>query len=73
MVAAKARSCFVSSWRINHFGIKPVRGGRPPSDSRIRGSSAVVTGVTAQDVDRELIVVVFFRWKIRNEDDVIKI
>jgi len=34
-VAGINRSCFVSSWRISHLGIKPERGGSPPRESRV--------------------------------------
>lgn len=71
IVATGARSCLVSSWRISHLGINPVRGGRPPRDRRIRGVRAVRAGVLAQEVARELIVVALFSLKVRNVDRVI--
>lgn len=61
-----ARSCFVSSWRISHFGMKPVRGGSPPSDRRIRGVREVSVGALAQEVARALMLVEVFSLKIRN-------
>lgn len=65
-----ARSCLVSSCRISHFGMKPVRGGRPPNDRRMRGMRAVRVGVLAQDVARELIVVVLLSMNTRKEEEV---
>ena len=65
-MAVKARSCLASSWRISHFGINPVSGGRPPRESKTRGARAVRAGALAQEVERALIVVVFFSLKIVN-------
>lgn len=70
-MAVGARSCLVSSWRISHFGMKPVKGGSPPSDKRTRGVRAVMVGALAHDVARELIVVVLLSMKMRKEEDVI--
>lgn len=56
-MAKNARFCFVNSKRIIHFGIKPVRGGNPPSDSRIRGIINKRAGVLNQEVERVLRVV----------------
>lgn len=50
--------------------MKPVRGGRPPRDKSRRGTKAVMAGVLAQEVARALMVVVLFRIKVRNVDDV---
>lgn len=69
-MAVGARSCLVSSCRISHFGRKPVRGGRPPRDRRIRGRSIVRAGVLAHDMARELIVVVLLSKNTRKEEEV---
>lgn len=65
-MAGRARSCLVNSWRISHFGIKPVRGGSPPNERRTKGVRAVRTGVFAQEVARVLMFVEAFSLKIRN-------
>lgn len=71
MVAIKARSCLVSSWRISHLGMKPVRGGRPPRERRIIGDMDVRVGALVHDVASILIVVVLFSLKVRNIERVI--
>lgn len=38
-------SFFVNSWIIIHFGMKPVRGGRPPSDSSVANIMVVIRGI----------------------------
>jgi len=70
-VAVRARSCFVSSWRMSHFGIKPVSGGRPPSESRTRGVREVRAGAFAQEVARVLMFVESFSLKVRKVEKVI--
>lgn len=65
-MAGRARSCFVNSWRMSHFGMKPVRGGRPPSERSTRGVREVSTGVFAQEVARVLMLVEVFNLKTRN-------
>ena len=69
-MAAGARSCLVNSWRISHFGINPVRGGRPPNDRRIRGTRDVRAGAFAQEVASMLMFVALFNLNTRNVDDV---
>lgn len=59
-----------SSCKISHLGIKPVSGGRPPSERSSRGVRAVRAGVFAHDVARVLILVVLFNLKIRNVENV---
>lgn len=49
---------FVSSWRIIHFGIKPVRGGRPPIDSKMVTIMVVIRGILFHECDRDRVVVV---------------
>lgn len=51
--------------------MKPVRGGRPPSDRRTRGVSVVRMGVLAQDVASAFTVVALFSLKRRNIEMVI--
>lgn len=60
----------VSSCRISHFGMKPVSGGKPPSDKRMRGIREVRMGVLAHEVAKELIVVVLFSINTRKEEEV---
>lgn len=69
-MAVGARSCLVSSCRISHFGMKPVSGGKPPSDKRMRGIREVRMGVLAHEVAKELIVVVLFSINTRKEEEV---
>lgn len=71
MVAVGARFCLASSCRISHFGMKPVSGGRPPSDRRIRGMREVRMGALVHDVARELIVVDLFSINTRKAEEVI--
>lgn len=52
------------------MGRKPVRGGRPPSDSKIRGRRAVRAGAVVQAVDREFTVVVFVIFRVRKAAEV---
>jgi len=70
-VAVRGRPCLVSSWRISHFGAKPVRGGRPPSDRSTRGASAVRAGALAQEVASVLTLVESEVLNVRNAEDVI--
>lgn len=49
---------FVSSWRIIHFGMNPVRGGRPPMERRIVNIMAVIMGVLFHVWDSDSVVVV---------------
>lgn len=46
--------------------MNPVRGGRPPRESRIRGVREVSAGALAQERARELMLVEAFSLKIRN-------
>lgn len=61
----------MSSCRISHFGINPVKGGRPPRDRSTRGISEVSVGAFAQEVASVLIVVTRLSLKIRNVESVI--
>lgn len=42
--------CATISFRINSFGVNPVRGGRPPSDIRI-GISRMIMGVVVHAIE----------------------
>lgn len=69
-VAVRGRACFVSSWRISHFGRNPVSGGRPPKDRRIKGVTAVMIGIFVQEEARALMLVALFSFKTRNIEKV---
>jgi hypothetical protein len=69
----RGRSCFANSCRINHFGIKPVSGGRPPSDSNTKAVVVVKIGLFDQTVARVPIFVADEAFKVRNAADVIQI
>lgn len=47
----------MSSCRISHFGINPVSGGRPASESMVTRFTAVMAGALAQLVASVLIFV----------------
>ena len=57
--------CFVSSCKISHFGINPVKGGRPPNDSRTRAAVVVSVGVFVQARASVLIFVVIVALIVR--------
>lgn len=56
---------------ISHFGMKPVRGGRPPRESRTRGVRAVSIGALDQDVAKALRLVALFSLNVKNVEKVI--
>lgn len=70
-MAVGARSCLAISCRINHLGINPVRGGRPPRDSRIMGVIAVTMGALAHEAAIILTVVVLLILNVRKAENVI--
>jgi len=70
MVAVRGRSCLVSSWRMSHFGAKPVRGGRPPNERRMRGARPVRAGALAHAVARVLMFVEPEALNVRNAEEV---
>lgn len=70
IVAIMGRSCFVSSCKINHFGINPVSGGRPPSDNNTRAVVAVRMGLFDQVVASVLSLVVSNIFRVRNAAEV---
>lgn len=56
---------------MSHFGIKPVRGGSPPSDRRISGVIAVRAGALVQQAASVFRVRALFKIKIRKVEVVI--
>lgn len=72
-VAVSGSSCFVISCKINHFGINPVNGGRPPNESRARAVVGARIGVFDHIVVRVLIFVADTIFSDRNVADVIRI
>lgn len=60
-----ASPCFESSRIIIHFGMKPVRGGKPPRESSIRGIMEVSAGVLVHDRVSELIFVELLSLNVR--------
>ena len=56
---------------MSHFGIKPVNGGRPPNESKIRGVKDVTIGVLVQEIARELTLVALLILKTRKVEKVI--
>lgn len=72
-MAVRLSSCLVNSCRINHFGINPVRGGRPPRDRRINGVKEVSAGDLVHEVAKELMFVDLFALKIKKVEEVIRI
>lgn len=67
----RGRPCLVSSCRINHLGMKPVRGGSPPSESSRRAARAARLGVLAQARAKVLILVEEVDFRVRNAAEVI--
>lgn len=70
-MAVGARSWFINSWRISHLGRNPVRGGRPPRESRISGVSEVRTGAFVHEIASMLMVVELFNLKATKVENVI--
>lgn len=50
--------------------MKPVSGGSPPRDRRIKGARAVATGAFAQEIASELTFVELFSLNIRKAENV---
>lgn len=65
MVAGIFRFCLVSSCKINHFGIKPERGGKPPRDRSVIRVIVERSGDLIAEIARELILVVLRSLKRR--------
>lgn len=72
MVAVRGRSCLASSCKINHFGMNPVRGGKPPRESRTRAVVVAKTGLFDQAIVRVLIFVADESFSAKNAAEVIK-
>ena len=53
------------------MGAKPVSGGRPPRDRRIRGARPARAGIFAHEVARVLILVESEALNVRNAEEVI--
>jgi len=58
---------------MSHLGAKPVRGGRPPRDRRIRGARLVRAGTLVHEVARALMLVELEALNVRKVEDVIRI
>ena len=50
MVAVGVISCLVSSWMMNHFGMKPVNGGRPARERSVSIMVAFSMGVFVHEM-----------------------
>lgn len=70
-MAIIGRSCLPSSCKIIHFGINPVRGGRPPRESITRAAADVNTGLFDQVVASVLTLVDRSIFRVRNAAEVI--
>lgn len=53
------------------MGIKPVRGGRPPRERRVKGTIAVIRGAFTQVVARALIFVALLNLMVKKAAEVI--
>ena len=71
MVAVNGSPWATSSCKINHFGMNPVRGGRPPRDSNVRVMVVVMIGALVQLIVSVLIFVVATSLNVRKAADVI--
>lgn len=66
IVAIGAISCLINSSRISHFGIKPDRGGSPPSDSKEVNRTVDISGFFIIEGAMEFILVELMLMNIRN-------
>lgn len=64
---------FVSSWMINHLGIKPDSGGSPPRDNIKVRITEVIKGNLFHVWERDRVVVDELRMNNMNVDRVIRI
>lgn len=64
---------FDSSVIISHLGKKPVSGGSPPMDNRVRAKSGSMAGNLFHSSEMDLIDEKVCEWKIRNVADVSRI
>lgn len=69
-MADSGSPCFASSCKMSHFGIKPERGGRPPSDNSTRAVSAARVGDLVHEIARVLMVMELLVFSVRNAEDV---
>lgn len=72
-MAISGRLWVANSCIINHFGINPVSGGRPPSDSNTRAVVIVRVGFLDHTIASVLIFVADEAFRARKAADVIKI
>lgn len=72
-VASIVRLKNIILFRISHFGMKPVRGGRPPNDRMDSVRADVSWGVVVHIVPRSLIVEEAVEWSIRKIGVVVRI
>lgn len=70
-MAVIGRSCLVNSCKIIHFGINPVRGGKPPSDNIVIIVMVTIAGALVQAIERVLMLVVEMVFSVINAVDVI--
>ena len=56
-IAMVTISFLVSSWMIIHLGMKPERGGRPPSDNMVIKISEAISGSLFHMWDSDKVVV----------------
>lgn len=54
-----------SSCRISHLGMNPVRGGRPPRESKVKQASALRAGALVQAEARVMVLVEFTLLRVR--------
>lgn len=72
-MATSGSSCLVSSCRISHFGINPVKGGSPARDKIESISKAVRVGAFGHAKAKVLIFVAEISFSAINTVEVIKI
>lgn len=60
MVGMMILTFFIKSWMIIYLGIKPVSGGKPPSDIKVTKMAETISGVLFHICDSERVVV--FVW-----------
>jgi len=70
-VAVRGKPWLEISCRISHFGINPVKGGRPPNESKIRQASAVKAGALVQAEAKVMVLVEFTFSRVRKAAAVI--
>ena len=70
-MAVSGRPWVDNSWRISHLGAKPVRGGSPARDKRIKGNSEASKGTLAQETASLLMLVEASKFSPINIDKVI--